>query len=290
MNARNEVDSWTPPTEMEYMIEKNKSKKDRFYFLPKIPGEKRILSCDIASMSSTSSTTNDASAYTLIRAIPKGDSYEIFPTYIQTHEGAKLSDQALYINRLYEDSDSEFIILDCGGIGKSILEHLGTYIDDRERGVKYNPKKCYNNDKYGELCSYAEALPVVYGISATDEMNNDMAVFLKNTLDSKRLKFLVNEREAKEYLIKHRDFKKYDEEPEKQARMLMPFVQTTLLQNEVVTLRTELIKGKFIKLVPFGRNRKDRASSLLMGLYFIQRELEPKLRKPKRSKNLPMLW
>ena len=290
MNARTEVDYWIPPTNIEYISEKKIDFKKRSYYLPHIEGEKRILTCDIATMSSTSKVTNDASAYTIIRAIPKGDDYICTPIYQETYEGAKFGDQAIYINRLFEDADCDYLVLDCGGIGKSLLETLGTYIVDKDRGVTYTPMKCFNNEKFEGLCAYNEAYPVIYGFSGTDEINSEMAVALKNSIENKKIKFLVNEREAKEYLIKHKEFKKYDEDPDKQARMLMPFVQSTLLQNEVVTLKTELIKGKYIRLVPVGRGRKDRASSLLMGIYFIQRELEPKLRKPKKTGYLPCLW
>lgn len=290
MGARDCLKAWYPPTNIEYIEEYKKDYKKRSYYLPRKEGEIRVLSCDIAMMDSNKKKNNDASIYTLISAIPKGDKYVCNVIYQESHEGKSANTQALNIKRLYHDADCDYLSLDVLTIGISVLDALGEYTTDKDRDITYDPMKCFNNKELAERCGYKDALSVIYGFRGNSELNSEMAVTLKSSIENKTLKFLVNEREAEEYLIKHKDFKKLDSDPEKQARLLLPYVQTTLMQNEIVTLKAELSQGKYIKLVESGRGRKDRYSSLGMGVLLIKKELEKELKKPKRASYLPCLW
>ena len=75
--------------------------------------------------------------------------------------------------------------------------------------------------------------------------------------------------------------------PEEQADKLLPYIQTSLMQDEITQLEYE-VKDSYIKLFEAKGKRKDRYSSLAYGNYFI-REQEKKLKKKKKG-GLANLW
>jgi hypothetical protein len=137
---------------------------------------------------------------------------------------------------------------------------------DSSRDVEYPTWTCLNDDEKMKMRSKdPNALPVIYSVKATSESNHKMAVDLKTCFEKKKLKLLVSEIEAKDYLIDHKNFMNL--EVEEQNKLLYPYIQTSLLINEVVNLEAE-IKNGFIKLTEVGRARKDRYSSLAYTNYF----------------------
>lgn len=101
---------WNPPTPIEYLQEKDKIKKK--YYLPKVGGEKRIISADISVMGGSG---NDASIFTLIRLIPQQEEYIRHVVYIESHEGGKSDKQALRLKQLFYDFQADYIALDTQG-------------------------------------------------------------------------------------------------------------------------------------------------------------------------------
>jgi hypothetical protein len=169
------------------------------------------------------------------------------------------------------------------------LDALGEHTFDKDRDITYPPMKCFNNKDLEKRCGYKDALSVIYGVRATGELNGEIAITFKTAIENKSLKMLVNEREAEDYLTQHKRFKELD--ASEQSKLLTPYLQTTLMQNEIVTLKAELAPGgKYIKLVETGRSRKDRYSSCSYGLYFIKTELERDLKKPKKKGSFISLW
>ena len=74
---------------------------------------------------------------------------------------------------------------------------------------------------------------------------------------------------------------------QEQAEKLLPYVQTSLTQNEIICLEYE-IKQSYIRVYETGKNRKDRYSSLSYGNYFIRLQ-EKKLKKKKKGNSIN-LW
>ena len=102
--------AWNPPTPIEYLQEKDKTKKK--YYLPKQGGEKRIISADISVMGGSG---NDASIFTLMRLIPQQEEYIRHVVYIESHEGGKSDKQALRLKQLFYDFQADYIALDTQG-------------------------------------------------------------------------------------------------------------------------------------------------------------------------------
>ena len=139
-----------------------------------------------------------------------------------------------------------------------------------------------NDDKYAERCGYAEAQKCIYCIVGNAKLNHEIATTLKATFQQKGIKLLRNQFEAEDVI---RDYEKMS--GEEKGKMLMPYIQTSLMQEEIVSLEYEVRDG-YIKLHELRSMRKDRYSSLAYGVFFIKQQ-EKKLKKKKKS-GLVNLW
>jgi hypothetical protein len=113
-------------------------------------------------------------------------------------------------------------------------------------------------------------------------MNSDIAVTFKDSLKRNKIKLLISENEADEIL---RKIKGYDKLPEEiKTKFRLPYIQTSLLINEMMNLEGEITDSGLVKLREQGTGRKDRYSSLSY-LNYIATELERKLKKNKSDVN-----
>ena len=276
------VKPWYPPTNIEHVTER--TKRNKSWEEERTSREElRVVGCDIA-LSQGDKNDNTIIHYSV--SIPKGDKYITDIRYSEAINGGTSKSIALRLKQLYYDGDCDYIVMDVAGLGLSVLDALGEYTYDEERDIKYPPMCCFNKEDKRERCGYKEALPIIYGIVANEEINNDIAVTLKASLTNHTLRFLVNEFEGEDWLNENKNFQILD--ASEKVRLMYPYVQTTLTQMEIVKLQTELTR-KGIKLVEFGTNRKDRYSALAYMNHFI-REQEKKLRKPKSKGNFLSLW
>jgi hypothetical protein len=153
--------------------------------------------------------------------------------------------------------------------GLGVFDLLGTTLFDRETDVEYPTWTCMNDEDGSkgmkERTRDPNALPVIYAVKANSEFNHKIAMSLKTCFERKSIRLLVSESEAKDYLIKNKGYLKA--EAEVQNEMLMPYLQTSLMVNEIINLEAELRNG-FIKLTEVGKARKDRYSSLAYTNYF----------------------
>ena len=273
--------AWYPPTPEEYYNNKNKEKKS--YHLKKLSEkELRVVSCDIALMNSKNGHDYDNAIFTFTRSIPKNQNYISQVLWQEAHDGWTAKQLALQIKRLYFDSQSDYIVLDTGGVGISVYDELAEYTTDTERGIIYPPLKSMNDEKFAERCGYAEAQKCIYCITASAKFNHEIAVTLKSAFQNKTIQLLKTQFEAEDYID---DYDKLS--PEEQADKLLPYIQTSLMQDEITQLEYE-VKDSYIKLFEAKGKRKDRYSSLAYGNYFI-REQEKKLKKKKKG-GLANLW
>ena len=259
-----------------YNILRNKD----FKFVEKEEGEIRLVSCDISGMSSVKNN-NDASVFTVLRLIPSKNkmSYDKYVCYIESMEGGHSQIQALKIRRLYEEFDCDYIVIDCQSFGLSIFDNIATNLYDKELDREYEALNCINDEEMAKRCFVDNAPKKVFSIKADAKLNNDMHVYVRDDLKRGKLRLLTTESESKEFLSK---IKGYDDLPaEEQVSFQLPYIQTTLLINEMINLERVETESNYIKLKEPSTKRKDRYSSLGYAIY-IAKELEAKL-KPKHS-------
>ncbi|HBJ1650336.1 TPA: hypothetical protein LA457_001331 [Clostridium botulinum] len=256
-------------------------KSKDFKYIEKCEGEIRLVSCDISGMSSAKNN-NDASVFTVLRLIPNKNktSYDKYVCYIESLEGGHSQIQALKIRRLYDEFDCDYIVIDTQSFGLSIFDNLATNIYDKEFDREYEALNCINDDIMAKRCFVDSAPKVIFSIKADAKLNNDMHIQVRDELKRGKLRLLVNENESKETLQK---IKGYNELPlEEQIKYQLPYIQTTLLINEMINLERVETGNELIKLKEPSTKRKDRYSSLGYALY-ISKKLEFEL-KPKRKK------
>lgn len=246
--------------------------------------EIRILSCDIALLGGD---PNDSSVYTLISAIKTKDGlrYKRYVRNIESYQGLHPETQALIIRRLFDDYECDYIVLDRQGNGISVYAYLCRKLFDNERKKEYIPFFTMNELDEPKLSAYhteEEYEQKIYTVSATEEFNHDIALDLKDKIINKRIELLISKEDIRELFNSETWFNKLT--PEEKTDFLMPFIQTNLLENEMVLLE-RVEHPKFIKLREQPGKRKDRYTSLAYGNYYISL-LEKDLMKKKRNRDV----
>ncbi len=241
-------------------------KDKEFKYEEKKKGEIRLVSCDISGMSSDKNN-NDASVYSILRLIPSkdGKSYEKYVVYMESFEGGHSQAQAIQIRRLYEEFDCDYIVIDSAGVGLAVYDALVTNLYDKERNVAYPAFSCVNDTEMAKRCMEEDAPKVIYSIKASAQLNNDMHVYTLDALKRGKLRLLIDENECKEVLIKYKGYEKLP--VEEQVKFIQPYVQVSLLIQEMVGLEKVDTNNNLIKLKEPSTKRKDRYSSIGYGVY-----------------------
>lgn len=235
-------------------------------------GEIRILSADIALMPSRKNN-NDATAIFINQMLPtKAGRYTSNIVYTDACEGLRTDDQALMIRKLYDEFMCDYIVLDANGIGLGVFDSLARDIVDPETGEVYPALSCCNNTEMASRCTVPGADKVIWAIKASASFNSDSAFLLREGFRSGRIRLLINEYDAEEALS---DIKGYASlSPSDKLKSQLPYINTTLLVDELTNLEHEESSGK-IKISEKAGKRKDRYSSLSYN-YYVATQIEQK--------------
>ena len=248
-----------------------------------MPNERRILSVDVALMASRRHN-NDASALEINSAIPREDNQYISNyVYIDTKEGLTTDELGMEIMRhfnLYKCTD---LVLDTNGIGVSLFDYITQSRYDPTTGLTYPAMTTIDtHDPMFERSKDPNAIRVVWSIKANASFNNNIALSLRSAFSTHKINLLIDDHDAHKILNleNRRGYKKLTSE--EQVDIRMPYVQTTLLINELVNLQFE-INGTNIKLREKANMRKDRYSSMAYN-NFVVGEIEREFRLRKNRK------
>nr|DAZ32537.1 MAG TPA: large terminase [Caudoviricetes sp.] len=247
--------------------------------------EKRIMSVDVALLASTKHD-NDAAAIFINSALPNYENKYISNIiYTENHEGLHSDDLALMVRRLFDQYHCTDLVLDTRGVGISIYDTLCRDIYDNELGITYPALSCCNDPIMADRCVDKNAPKVIWAINATAQLNNDMTLLLREQFRQGRINLLVSEFEAEEILQGYRGYSSLS--ANEKAKMILPYINTTLLINELINLQSE-IKGVNVKVKERSGMRKDRFSSLQYNIY-VTMLLEQKLVRIKKPCSLSSL-
>lgn len=246
---------------------------------PKVNGEKRILSADIALMSSKKHN-NDASAIFINQMLPtKSGRYTSNIVYGDCFEGMHTEDQALVIRKLYDEFSCDYIVLDCTGLGLGVYDALVRDMVDPDSGEIYPALSCCNNQEMAERCTTKGADKVIWAIKGSPSLNSDCAVLLREGFRSSKIRLLVTEYDAESLFGGIKGYNSLT--PLEKTRMLMPYVHTTLLIDELVKLQHEESGGR-VRIYERAGMRKDRYSSLSYN-YYVALQIENKMSRNKAA-------
>lgn len=185
-------------------------------------------------------------------------------------------DQAIFIKKLYYKYKARRLVIDGNGLGIGLIDYMvkpqinadtgevipdfGIYNDDENYYKKYQTADCETN--------------VIYIIKANAPINTEAHANVQVQLSSSKLKFLIDEREAKVKLLGTKVGQKMT--PEQRADYLKPFTLTSILREELLNLREEN-EGVNIILKQANKSiKKDKFSALEYALYYIKQEEDSK--------------
>lgn len=243
-------------------------------------GEIRILSIDIALLASRKHS-NDATAFIVHSAVPTSTyNYIDNIVYIETKEGLVTEELGLLTMRYYYQYNCDYIAIDANGIGQSILDYIMSDRFDPVYSQSYGALDCIDSPDLSERCKVKGAPKVIYAIKANAKLNNDMCLSLRTGFQNGYINLLVSDNNIEDKLSKIKGYSKLTEL--EKAKLKLPYLQTTLLIDELINLSHDTSNG-LIKVKEKSGMRKDRYSSLEYG-YKIVQELAAKL-KPKKQSN-----
>ena len=194
-------------------------------------------------------------------------------------------DQAIKLKSLYYKYNARRIVIDANGLGVGLVDFMvkpqvnpdtlevmpdfGVYGGTQEDAAQEYKKYRTNSTEQDAL----------YLIKASAPINTEAHTIARSNLSSGKVKFLIDERVAKQKLLNTKVGQNM--KPEERANYLKPFTLTSILKEEMMNLREEN-EGVNIILKQANRGiRKDKFSAFEYGLYYIKQEEESKKRKKK---------
>jgi hypothetical protein len=240
--------------------------------------EKRILSVDIALMASKRHN-NDSSALIINSAIPTDNNDYISNfVYEESYEGLTTDELGIIVMRTFYQYQCTDLVLDTNGQGLGVYDFCTKPQYDAEYAVTYDAMTCLNDDNMASRCRIKNANKVIWSIKATADFNTKAALALRAGFQNGNINLLLSEYETEDIITKVRGYSKFTSR--EQAMLKLPYIQTSLLVNELINLDHE-VKGTNIKIKEKSGMRKDRYSAAMMN-YHVCQELALKL-KPKQS-------
>lgn len=226
---------------------------------PKMHNEVRILSVDIALMASSRGKNNDATSILVNQLLMNDNGRSINRiVYGENNEGYRVEEEALRIRKLFQEFDGDALVIDARGQGLPVVDELMADIYDEETGVVYGALSSVNPD-IAERCRVKNAPKVIYPILATGDFNSRIALGLRETIRKGAIQLLISEDDFEEIATEITGYNKLS--PEDKLALMLPYINTTLLVNELVSLQYEDHNG-LIRVKERSGMRKDRYSSL----------------------------
>ena len=200
---------------------------------------------------------------------------------IYTFSDEHFEDQAIKLKKLFYKYKAKRLVIDANGLGIGLVDYMIKSQIDPDTNDTYPDFGVYNDEegyykKYKTPVTEQEAM---YLLKANAPINTEAHANAQTQLSSGKVKFLIDERVAKQKLMGTKVGQNM--KPEERAEYLKPFTLTSILKEEMMNLREEN-EGVNIILKQANRGiRKDKFSAFEYGLYYIKQEEENKKRRKK---------
>ena len=190
-------------------------------------------------------------------------------------------DQTIKLKKLYYKYNADRIVIDGNGLGIGLIDYMVKTQIDPETNEIFPDFGVVNDDDlfYKKYKSSNTVLDAMYIIKANAPLNTEAHAIAKSQLASGKVKFLIDERVAKNKLLAKK--KGQTMTPEQRAEELKPFTLTSILKEEMMNLREET-EGVNIILKQANKSiRKDKFSAFEYGLYYLKLEEDKKKKRKK---------
>ena len=200
---------------------------------------------------------------------------------IYTFSDEHFEDQAIKLKQLYYKYKAKRLVIDGNGLGIGLVDYMVKTQIDPATGDEYVDFGVYNDDEayYKQYRTPKTEQDAMYIIKANAPINTEAHANAQTQLSSGKVKFLIDEKVAKNKLVGTQVGKNM--KPEERANYLHPFTLTSILKEEMMNLREEN-EGVNIILKQANKGiRKDKFSAFEYGLYYIKHEEENKKKRKK---------
>ena len=204
---------------------------------------------------------------------------------IYTYDAEDFEEQAINIKKLYYKYKARMVAIDANGLGVGLIDFMTKAQVDPESGDELLPFGVdggTSNDAiepYKKIKGAGVEENAMYLIKANAPINTEAHTYVQTQLASGKIKFLIDEGQAKVKLMSTKVGQNMDND--KRADYLKPFTLTTILREQMLNL-VEDNEGVNIILKQSSKSiKKDKFSAFEYGLYYIKQE-EDKRKKRKR--------
>ena len=191
--------------------------------------------------------------------------------------------QAINIKRLYYKYKCRTAVIDANGLGIGLVDFMVKDQIDPETG-ELLPNFGVENDEEGFYKKFKTAdteVDAMYLVKANAPINTEAHTYVQTQLSSGKIKFLIDENQAKVKLMSTKVGQNMDND--KRAEYLKPFTLTTILREQMLNL-VEENEGVNIILKQASRSiKKDKFSAFEYGLYYIKQDEDRKKKRKKRN-------
>lgn len=191
--------------------------------------------------------------------------------------------QAINIKKLYYKYKARICAIDANGLGIGLIDYMVKSQIEPETGETLPPFGVENDEEgfYKKYRTDDMERDAMFLIKANAPLNTEAHSYVQTQMTSGRIKFLIDERTAKDKLMATKVGQNMT--PDQRNQYLMPFVMTTILKDQMLNL-VEENEGVNIILKQNSRGiRKDKFSAFEYALYYVKKEEERKKKRSSRS-------
>lgn len=202
---------------------------------------------------------------------------------LYTWDEDHFEDQAINIKRLFYKYKAKKVVIDANGLGIGLIDYMVKAQIDPESGETLPDFGVENDEEgfYKQFRTTETETEAMYLIKANAPINTEAHSYVQTQLASGKIKFLIDENQAKIKLMSTKNGQNMDNN--KRADYLMPFTLTTILREQMLNL-VEENEGVNIILKQSNRSiKKDKFSAFEYGLYYIKQEEDRRKKKKKRN-------
>ena len=230
----------------------------------------------------------DTSEVTVVKVTPQPQGAALKSVVcFYSKANATMREQAVWLKKLFIKYKARCMVVDGNGIGINLIDELVLGHEDPENGDYLPPLGVEGgtyegaDQEYKKFRTNDTIKDAVFVVKANAPINTEAHSYLRSQIDSRKIRFLIEERDARIKLMETKVGQAMT--PEERNEKLIPFQLTDNLKTQMGNLVEDnegvnIILKKNNKSIP-----KDRFSSLEYALYYIKQEEERKKKRKTRN-------
>ena len=206
---------------------------------------------------------------------------------IYTYDAEDFEIQSINIKKLFYKYKCRIAAIDANGLGAGLIDFMTKSQLDPETGEELPPFGVEGGtaddavEPYKKIKGPGVEDNAIFLIKANAPINTEAHAYVQTQLASGKIKFLIDEGQAKVKLMSTKMGQQMDND--KRAEYLKPFTLTTILREQMLNL-VEENEGVNIILKQSSKSiKKDKFSAFEYGLYYIKLDEDKRKKRKKRN-------